>query len=133
VPNLPKRVTCWCGATDYSCEHTKRVATQASTPTAPMQTEALKQRAPAYGTNHWRVFSKLLRAHNPLCQLCNRVASQLVHHIFPIEQFPQWQYHVYVVHEGQRRMNCVCLCKACHSPSLTTATFTPTVEPNPTV
>lgn len=91
-----------------------------------------KKRDPKYGTKRWQGFSRLVRACNPICQMIRpngeqcHAASTNVHHVFPVEKYPQWQFSIYTP-SGQQ--NLVALCDHCHSPALTSANFVPTKLP----
>jgi hypothetical protein len=88
-----------------------------------------------YASVSWRWFSQTLRRWNPICQMIQRDgtqcrnASELVHHVFDAETYPHWMRTVYVVVNGERKQNTVCLCWHCHSPGLREGNFVPTVEP----
>lgn len=99
---------------------------------APEQTgPRFKRASDAYQTVRWRNFSKLVRSCNPICQTihvgeqCHN-ASTLLHHIFTVQEFPQWQFSIYT---PDGRQNIVALCDHCHNPSLTTGNFAPTKKP----
>lgn len=63
-----------------------------------------------YKSKKWQTKrEKILRRDEYLCQECRRygrtTAATTVHHIYPVEQYPQWQ---------MMSWNLISLCTACH-------------------
>ena len=80
-----------------------------------------------YKGKRWaRVREKVLKDDKYLCQRClgnympdpcavrKRTPAVLVHHHFPVEEFPQWTYQKYVMINGETRRNLYSLCTGCH-------------------
>jgi 5-methylcytosine-specific restriction protein A len=53
----------------------------------------------------WSKLSRMVLARHPLCQVCHRQASRLVHHIAPVGEAPDLRL---------RYDNCLAVCFSCH-------------------
>lgn len=86
-----------------------------------------RDRAKPYKKHEWKqVREQVLKLDHYECQRCNgqymadpnmpirHVRATLVHHIFPLEQYPQWKYQIWVYVDGKRQRNLISLCNDCH-------------------
>lgn len=63
-----------------------------------------------YSISRWKTMSQELRKENEICQLCGKIKSEEVHHIFPfMHQFEDIREEVFFDKD-----NLICLCEDCH-------------------
>lgn len=53
-----------------------------------------RPRDPRYGTARWQKLVLTKKRNNPICEICNRAPTEEVHHIKPVQDYPDlfWAY-----------------------------------------
>lgn len=89
-----------------------------------------EQRNEVYKDKHWRgkngVRAKVLKMDGGYCQRClgkyrpvpgarpRLVKATMVHHHFPVKEYPQYRYSIWVDVDGKKVRNLWSLCNDCH-------------------